>query len=66
MGYQRWQCERCQDWGTVVPGDNARSRTVDPGSVGQGTEYCDCAKGRALAADAAQRRGDDAAGMAGQ
>ena len=58
MTYQRWNCPRCQDWGTVVPGDNARGRTVDPGTVGRGTEYCDCAKGQALAAEAANRKAD--------
>ncbi len=47
-----WDCTRCQDWGTLVPGDNTRTRTVDPSTIGQGTEFCDCPKGRDLAAAA--------------
>lgn len=63
MSYQLYACARCQDWGTLVPGDDSHRRTVDPATVGKGIKYCDCPKGQALA-DAAEQQRD--AGTAGQ
>ncbi len=49
---QRYACARCQDWGTLDPGGSGAKNPDMRGATGAGLEYCGCALGQQLQADA--------------